>query len=135
MNNRDARTKETATQETTRQGLPAGSSSSWSASQPGRFRFGMGGPASATTTIPWLLPEGDHKGHLEYVTFIATDGIETYKWSTTNTGTYVQDFALILDAGNAPHILDELRRGNTVLFSGLFELDQVVHQFGGASND
>ena len=89
----------------------------------------------ALTAIPWLLPEGDPKGHLEYVTFVATDGIETYKWSTTNTGTYVQDFALIVDAGNTQHILDELRCGNTVLFPGLFELYQVLHQFGGSSND
>ena len=89
----------------------------------------------ALTAIPWLLPEGDHKGHLEYVTFIATDGIETYKWSTTNTGTYVQDFALIVDAGNAQHILFELRRGNTVVFPGLFDLDRLLHQFGGTSNE
>ena len=27
----------------------------------------------ALTAIPRLLPEGDHKGHLEYVTFITTD--------------------------------------------------------------
>jgi hypothetical protein len=89
----------------------------------------------ALTAIPYLLPEGDRKGHLEYVTFIATDGGYTKKWTATNMGTFVQDFALIVNAGNAQHILDELRGGKTVLFPGLFELDQILQKFGGWRTD
>jgi hypothetical protein len=89
----------------------------------------------ALTAIPSLLREGENKGHLEYVTFIATDGGYSKKWTSTNTGTYVQDFALIVDAGSAQHIVDQLRRGETVLFPGLFELDQLLHQFGGAGSE
>jgi hypothetical protein len=65
----------------------------------------------ALTAIPWLLPEGEHKGHLEYVTFIATDSSETQKWSVTNTGTLAQDFALVVDAATAHSIVQRLCNG------------------------
>jgi hypothetical protein len=93
------------------------------------------GATFTLTALLWLLPEGELKGYLEYVTFIATDGGYTMKWCATNTGTFAEDFAKIVPPGNAQHILERLRRGETVLFPGLFELDQVLHQFGGSSND
>ena len=64
----------------------------------------------ALTAIPRLLRDGDHKGHLEYVTFIATDGTYTKKWSATNTGTFAADFARIVPPGNAQSILERLAR-------------------------
>jgi hypothetical protein len=87
------------------------------------------------TAIPCLLPEGEHKGHLEYVTFIATDGSYSKKWFATNIGTFAEDFAKIVPCCNAANILDRLRRGEPVLFPGLYELNQVLHQFGGVGND
>lgn len=89
----------------------------------------------ALTAIPWLLPEGENKGHLEYVTFFATDGGYTKKWTATNTGTFAEDFAKIVGPGSGQAILERLRQGKTVLFPGLFELDQVLHRFGGESID
>jgi hypothetical protein len=85
----------------------------------------------ALSGIPKLLSNGHHKGPLESVTFIATDGFAHHQWSVTNTGTFAEDFAKIVGPGNAQDILDRLRRGETVLFPGLFELDQLLHQFGG----
>ena len=76
------------------------------------------------TAVPWLLPEGEFKGYLEYVTFIATDGGYTKKWSSTNIGTYAEDFAKILPPSDAQDVLERLRRGEMVLFPGLFELDK-----------
>ena len=38
------------------------------------------------TAVPMLLPEGEHKGHLEYVQFIATDGYTTEKWTSKDDG-------------------------------------------------
>jgi hypothetical protein len=89
----------------------------------------------ALTAVPWFIHEGEHKGHLEYVTFIATDGAYTKKWSASNTGTFAEDFAKIVPLGNATNILERLRRGEPVLFPGLFALDQVLHQFGGSANE
>jgi hypothetical protein len=89
----------------------------------------------ALTAIPLVLPDGEHKGHLEYVTFIATDGGYTKKWTATNTGTFAEDFARIVPPGNAQSIIERLQKGKTVLFTGLFALEQVLHQFGGPSND
>jgi len=89
----------------------------------------------ALSAIPTLLPEGEHKGHLEYVTFIGTDGFNRYRWSSTNTGTFVEDFPSIVPRANAEDILTRLRRGEPVLFPGLFEIEQIRHIFGGAGND
>jgi hypothetical protein len=88
-----------------------------------------------STAIPWALREGDHEGHLEYVTFIAEDGGVRYKWSATNTGTFAQDFAKIVLLGNAQDLLTRLQRGEAVLFPGFFAIAQVLHQFGGSSNE
>ena len=87
------------------------------------------------TAIPSLLPEGEHRGHLEYVTFLATDGGYSKKWSATNIETFAEDFAKIVPSCNAENIVDRLRRGEPVLFPGLYELAQVLHQFGGSSNE
>jgi hypothetical protein len=38
------------------------------------------------TAIPWLMTDG----HLKCVLFIATNGIETNKWSSTNGCTFVE---------------------------------------------
>jgi len=67
--------------------------------------------------------------------FIATSGNYSKKWSATNIGTFAEDFAKIVPRCNAENILERLRRGEPVLFPGLYELDQVLHQFGGAGND
>ena len=87
------------------------------------------------TAIPRLLTEGDHKGHLEYVTFVATDRGYSKKWTATNIGTFVEDFTRIVLARNAQDILRRLREGEIVMFPGLYELYDLLHKFGGSSDD
>ena len=40
------------------------------------------------TATPFLLLEGEDKGHLETVTFIATSERDTQKWWSANVGSY-----------------------------------------------
>lgn len=42
--------------------------------------------------IPFLLTEGEFKGHLETVTFVASSGSESHKWWSVNVGSYENDF-------------------------------------------
>jgi hypothetical protein len=88
------------------------------------------------TAIPDLCPADEHKGHLEYVTFIATDGVDTHKYWTTDTGTLKNDFAQIMTQDEAMEILARLSAGETVVFPGLFRLEDLhKNRFGGASSD
>lgn len=80
------------------------------------------------TAIPWPLSNGQQTVHLEYVLFVATDGIQTYKWSWTHTENYVEYFSRIVPPGNARDINTRLLRGQPVMFPGLFELDQIRHR-------
>jgi hypothetical protein len=89
----------------------------------------------ALSAIPHLLREGENKGHLQYVTFIATDGIERHTGSLANVGTYAEDFALIVDAGYAVLFMERLHNSETVLFPGLFARDQIQNCLGGFTND
>jgi hypothetical protein len=91
--------------------------------------------AFTLTAIPHLLPEGEHKGHLEYVQFVAMEGSVKHKWSSVNVGTYAEDFAKIVPTDLARLILSRLRNGETVTFPGLWDLEQIKHQFGGNGND
>jgi hypothetical protein len=88
------------------------------------------------TAISELLPEGEHTGELGYVTFIATDGVDTHKYWTTNTDRLEEDFAQVVPEIEARSIVQQLRRGETVLFPGAWNLDYLfTNRLGGASND
>ena len=86
------------------------------------------------TAIPTLLVEGDDKGHLEFVTFIAQNSQSTEKWTAVNIGTFAGDFAQIVDAGTAANIVRRLRSGEQVLFPGFWHLHEIKHRFGGSTN-
>jgi hypothetical protein len=81
------------------------------------------------------MTDGANKGHLEYVLFVATNGMETHKWSSTNTGTYVEDLSRIVPVGNAEDIYTHLLRGEPVLFPVLFDLDQVRRKLRGIDGE
>ena len=85
------------------------------------------------TAIPWPLSNGEHKVQLEYVLFVATDGIQTHKWSSTNKGTFIEDLSRIVPLGNAREITARLHRGEPVLFPWLFDLEQIRNNLGGAA--
>ena len=48
------------------------------------------------TATPFLLLEGEDKGHLETVTFIATSERDTQKWWSVNVGSYETDFSKLV---------------------------------------
>jgi hypothetical protein len=42
--------------------------------------------------VPFLLKEGEFKGHLETVTFVAASEKESHKWWSVNVGTFSVTF-------------------------------------------
>jgi hypothetical protein len=87
------------------------------------------------TAVPQILLEGPTKGHLKYVQFSASDGLTSHHWWSTNTGTYVEDFAKIMPKAEAYAIVASLRRGETVILPGYWALDEIKHKFGSALNE
>lgn len=85
--------------------------------------------------VPFLLREGDFKGHLETVNFIATSEQQTHKWWLVNVGTYETDFQKIVSPELAKHVVERLRAGETVEFPNRYELAQVKGGFGGRWGD
>jgi hypothetical protein len=85
--------------------------------------------------VPLLFREGNFKGHLETVRFIAASENETHKWWTVNVGTYETDFQSIASPELAKHATERLRAGETVEFPNRYELDQVKGRFGGSWRD
>jgi hypothetical protein len=71
------------------------------------------------------LSNGENKGQREYVLFVAADGMQTHKWSSTNTGTFIEDLSRIVPLGNARDITARLLRGEPVLFPRLFDLEEI----------
>jgi hypothetical protein len=86
------------------------------------------------TAIPFLLLEGEDKGHLETVTFVASSDRETQKWRSVNVGSYETDFSKLVHSSAAKEILNRPRSGETVEFPGRYELSQLKG-FGGSWGD
>jgi len=85
--------------------------------------------------VPNILREGDFKGHLETVTFVAASEHSTHKWWTVNVGTYETDFQKIVSPEFAKHVVERLRAGETVEFPNRYELAQIKGGFGGRWGD
>ena len=92
-------------------------------------------PMYKLVAIPSLLIEGDFKGHLETVTFVATSESENHKWWSVNAGTYESDFAKIVSPELSRDIVSRLREGETVEFPNRYELEQIESEFGGSFRD
>jgi len=86
------------------------------------------------TATPFLLLEGEQKGRLETVTFIATSDRDTQKWWSVNVGSYETDFSTLVHSSAAKEIVKRLRSGETVEFPGRYELSQLKG-FGGSWGD
>jgi len=87
------------------------------------------------TAIPGIIGEGEDKGHLEFVTFVAQNNIMFAKWTAVNIGTFVDDFAKFTSISEAANIVARLRAGETVPVPGFWALDEIKHKFGGSGND
>jgi hypothetical protein len=92
-------------------------------------------PMYKLVAIPSLLIEGDFKGHLETVTFVATSESESHKWWSVNAGTYETDFAKIVSLELSRDIVRRLRDGETVEYPNLYELQEIEGRFGGSFRD
>jgi hypothetical protein len=82
--------------------------------------------------VPSLLREGEFKGHLESITFIATAEHGMHKWLSVDVGTYESDFSRIVSPEMARHAVEKLRAGETVEFPNRYELREVHDRFGGS---
>lgn len=85
--------------------------------------------------VSFLLREGDFKGHLETVTFIAANENESHRWWSVNVGTYEMDFKRIVSPELAQHLIQKLRAGETTEFPNRYELGEVRGRFGGSWRD
>jgi hypothetical protein len=92
-------------------------------------------PMYKLVAIPSLLIEGEFKGHLETVTFVATSESESHKWWSVNAGTYETDFAKIVSPELSRDIVSRLRGGETVEFPNRYELQEIEGRFGGSFRD
>jgi hypothetical protein len=81
--------------------------------------------------VPFLKNEGEVKGALETVTFIAASEAATHKWWCVNVGTFEKDFQRIVSPELAKHATDTLKSGKTFEFQNFYELDEVKGGFGG----
>jgi hypothetical protein len=81
--------------------------------------------------VPSLREDGDYKGHLETVTFIAASPNATHKWWCVNVGTFERDFQKIVSPELAKYAAEKLKAGETVEFPNRYELAQVKGGFGG----
>jgi hypothetical protein len=87
------------------------------------------------SAIPGIIGEGEDKGTLEFVTFMAYNGIMTAKWTVVNVGTFIEDFSRIVPKDEAIDTVARLRAGLKVIFPGFWHLDEIKHKFGGSRND
>jgi len=77
--------------------------------------------------VPDIVPAGPHKGYLGYVTFFATNGVETLRWFSTNRDRYLSDFADFVGWQKAEDILEKLSRGENATFPGTWSLDVLTN--------
>jgi hypothetical protein len=92
------------------------------------------GATYSLMAIPWSLSNGEKIEHLEYVLFVATDGIQTHKWSSTHTGNYIEYLSRIVSLADARDIYMRLLRGEPVALPVVFDLQQIRHKFRGVDN-
>lgn len=81
--------------------------------------------------VPFLRSEGEARGSLETVTFIAASEAATHKWWCVNVGTFEKDFQRIVSPELAKYAAETLKSGKTFEFPNLYGLDELKGGFGG----
>jgi len=79
---------------------------------------------------PGLLLEGDFRGHLETVHFLAKSDTEEHKWWAVNTGNLEREFAEIVSSELASHFMNRLESGETVEFPNRYAIQEVKGKIG-----
>jgi hypothetical protein len=73
---------------------------------------------------PSLFSEGEFKGELRGVAFIATSSTETMEWFTINCGQFERAFSMLMPHKFATEMVVTLTRGEDIEFPGLYEQEQ-----------
>jgi hypothetical protein len=83
------------------------------------------------TAVPELEAVGNEtEPRLKQIRFVAIDGYRRFLWQARNTGTFAANFAMILDAGTAQRIINRLNNNETVVFPGLWSIEQIDAHLG-----
>jgi hypothetical protein len=81
------------------------------------------------TAKPSLISEGEFKGELRCVAFIATSPTETMQWFAINCGQFERAFSKLIAHRLATEIVDTLTRGEDIEFPGLYKQEQFGRGF------
>jgi hypothetical protein len=81
------------------------------------------------TAVPTLYAEGEHKGKLKGVTFIATAPDDRMQWFTKNCGQFEAAFSKIIAPNLSKLITVSLMQGDEVEFPGRYTEDQFARGF------
>lgn len=102
--------------------------------QDDRMTFSSGSRPTGTyilSAIADLQNKTDASPRLRAILFIATNGEDSHTWRASNMGTFVADFAFLVDADEAYRLYQRLCKGEKVTFPGLFDLEVLKDRLGG----
>jgi len=78
---------------------------------------------------PSLITDGQFKGELRSVAFIARSLTKTMQWFVINCGQFEKAFSKLIPGRLATATVDALRRGESIEFPGLYQEDQFGSGF------
>jgi hypothetical protein len=81
------------------------------------------------SATPSLVSEGQFRGELRGVEFLAVSSIETVQWFAINGGQFQTAFAKLIPYRLAEEIVEALARGQEVEFPGLYRREQFGSGF------
>jgi len=88
------------------------------------------GPYSLSAIADLQTKTGESP-RLRSILFMATNGEDNHTWKASNIGTFVADFAFLVDANEAYTLYQKLCRGEKVTFPGMFDLEILKDRLGG----
>jgi len=78
---------------------------------------------------PSLIAEGEFKGKLLSVVFIATSPGEAVRWFAINCGQFESAFSKLIPSGLATEMVDALTRGEAIVFPGIKKKSSLTAAF------
>jgi hypothetical protein len=83
------------------------------------------------SAIADLQTRAGESPRLRAILFMASNEEDSHTWRASNLGTFVTDFAFLVDAGEAYKLYQRLCHGEKVTFPGMFDLDILKDRLGG----
>jgi hypothetical protein len=81
------------------------------------------------TATPFLFIEGEFKGKMRNVTFIAQSPTQTKRWFATDFGHFEAAFSDLVGVDVAKKMVAALHRGEDIEFPNLYEKEQFDYGF------